>query len=183
VIERTPGEGAYARVEREHRWLLSGLPEAAVEPVEILDRYFRHSTLRLRQIRTGQSVVYKLGQKVREDPDRPSLVRLTNIYLTESEFDFMAQLEAAAVVKTRRHWPVGAVTLSVDEFSGSLSGLVLAELELPLRATDPKPPPGAVANVTEDDRFSGGHLAQLNPVEARELLEEVARMTGMTADP
>ena len=183
MIERTPGEGAYARVEREHRWLLSGLPEAALEPIEILDRYFRQSTLRLRQMRTGRSVVYKLGQKVREDPDRPGLVRLTNMYLTEPEFDFMAQLEAAVLVKTRRHWPVGGATLSVDEFSGSLYGLVLAELELPLAATDPKPPPGAVADVTEDDRFSGGHLALLNPAEARELLEEVVRMTGTTANP
>jgi hypothetical protein len=134
-------------------------------------------------MRTGRNVVYKLGQKVREDPDRPGLVRLTNIYLTESEFDFLAQLEAAAMVKVRRHWPVGAVTLSVDAFSGSLSGLVLAELELPLGATDPTPPPGAVADVTEDYRFSGGHLALLDPVEARALLEDVARMTDTTVDP
>ena len=178
MIGRSPGEGAYARVEREHRWLLSGVPEGAVEPVHILDRYFRQSTLRLRQMRTSRRVVYKLGQKVREDPDRPGLVHLTNIYLTEPEYDLMAQLEAAVLVKTRRHWPVGAVTLSVDEFSGSLYGLVLAELELPLEAPDPTPPPGAVADVTEDDRFSGGCLALMNPAEASELLEEVAGMTG-----
>ena len=64
-----------------------------------------------------------------------------------------------------------------------LYGLVLAELELSSGATDPEPPPGAVADVTEDDRFSGGNLALLNPAEARELLEEVARMTGTTANP
>jgi hypothetical protein len=181
VIERTPGEGAYARVEREHRWLLAGLPEGAGDPVEIVDRYFRQSTLRLRQLRTGQSIVYKLGQKVRDDPDRPGLVRLTNMYLTEPEFEFMEQLEAAVLVKTRRHWTVGGATLSVDHFRGSLHGLVLAELELPLEATSPKPPPSAIADVTEDDRFSGGHLALLNPTEAGDLLEEVAGMTGLPA--
>jgi CYTH domain-containing protein len=162
---------------------LAGLLEGAIEPVEILDRYFRQSTLRLRQMRFGLTIVYKLGQKVRDDPDRPGLVRLTNMYLTEPEFEFMAQLEGAVLVKTRRHWTVGDATLSVDEFSGSLHGLVLAELELPLEAADPKPPPSAVANVTEDDRFSGGQLALLSPTEARELLEVVAGMTGLSASP
>ena len=162
---------------------MPGLPEGVSEPVEILDRYLPRSTLRLRRMQTASTVVYKLGQKVRDDPARPFLVHLTNMYLTEPEFDFMAQLEAAVLVKTRRHWPVGGVTFSVDEFSGSLNGLVLAELELSLEVTDPEPPPGAVADVTEDDRFSGGHLALLNPAEARELLEEVARMRGRTANP
>jgi CYTH domain-containing protein len=127
--------------------------------------------------------VYKLGQKVRDDPDRPGLIRLTNMYLTEPEFELMAQLEAAVLVKTRRHWTAGGVTLSVDQFGGSLQGLVLAELEVLLEATDPEPPASAVADVAEDDRFSGGQLALLNPTEAKELLEGVAGMTELPASP
>jgi hypothetical protein len=162
---------------------LPGLPEGVAEPVEILDRYFRQSTLRLPRMRTGSTVVYKLGQKVRHDPDRPSLVHMTNMYLTEPEFEFMGQLEGAVSVKTRWHWTVDGTMLSVDQFGGSLNGLVLAERELSLEETASDPPPLAVADVTEDDRFSGGRLALLNPTEAKGLLESVTRMTGLPANP
>jgi CYTH domain-containing protein len=183
VIERTPGEGTYARIEREQRWLLPGLPEAVAEPVEILDKYFRQSTLRLRRMRNGSTVVYKLGQKVRHDPDRPSLVQMTNMYLTEPEFELMTQLEGAVLVKTRSHWTLGDTTLSVDQFGGSLEGLVLAELELTTEDADPSPPPLAVADVTEDDRFSGGRLALVTPREAKDLLKVVAGMTELPTSP
>jgi CYTH domain-containing protein len=129
-------------------------------------------------MRTGSTVVYKLGQKVRHDPHRPSYAHLTNMYLTETEFEFMEQLEGTELIKTRWQWIVGDTTLSVDQFAGSLDGLVLAELELALDDTALRPPPLAVADVTEDDRFSGGRLAILNPAEASVLLEAVARMTA-----
>jgi CYTH domain-containing protein len=183
VIERTPGAGSYAQIEREQRWLLSGLPEGVAEPVEILDRYFRQSTLRLRRMQTGSSVAYKLGQKVRLDPDRPSPVHMTNMYLTEPEFEFIGQLEGAILLKVRWHWTVGNTTISVDQFGGSLSGLVLAERELSPEEAVSDPPPLAIADVTEDDRFSGGRLALMNASEAQDLLESVTRMTGPLANP
>ena len=183
VIERTPGAGSYAQIEREQRWLLSGLPEGVAEPVEILDRYFRQSTLRLRRMRTDSSVVYKLGQKVRHDADRPSLVNMTNMYLTEPEFEFIGQLEGAILLKVRWHWTVSNTTISVDQFGGSLNGLVLAEREFSPEEAVSDPPPLAVADVTEDDRFSGGRLALMNPSEAQALLESVTRMTGLPANP
>ena len=68
MIERTPGQGPYRRVEREFRWVLRGLPDALGDPVEIVDTYVAHSTLRLREVRTTSAVVYKLGQKVRQTP-------------------------------------------------------------------------------------------------------------------
>jgi hypothetical protein len=34
-----PGEGAYARIEREQPWILRGLPRDVTEPVEIEDRF------------------------------------------------------------------------------------------------------------------------------------------------
>lgn len=183
VIERTPDAGSYAHIEREQRWLLSGLPEGVAHPVEILDRYFRQSTLRLRRMQTGSSVVYKLGQKVRHDLDRPSLVHKTNMYLTETEFEFIGQLEGAVLLKVRWHWTVGNTTISVDQFGGSLNGLVLAERELSPEETVSHRPPLTVADVTEDDRFSGGRLALMNPSEAQHLLESVTRMTGLPANP
>ena len=174
MIERTPGEGSYARTEREQRWLLRGLPDALTDPVEILDRYFVDSTLRLRRMRTDAATVYKLAQKVRPDPARPSLVHLTNMYLSEAEFEFLARLDGAALSKTRWRWRVDDTVFSVDQFGGSLGGLVLAEVELAPGAPAPLPPP-AVENVTEDDRFSGGRLAALSPSEAEGLLAQVLR--------
>lgn len=167
----------YARSEREQRWLLSGLPDEVVEPVEIHDRYLTRSTLRLRCMRSGAGAgagaAYKLGQKVRADPDSPERVSLTNMYLSEHEFDLLRQLEGATLHKTRWHWLIGAHTLSVDRFEGNLEGLILAEVEL--RDDDALlPAPGlAIADVTDEDRFSGGRLAQLSLDEAAALLASV----------
>jgi CYTH domain-containing protein len=183
VIERTPGAGLYARIEREQRWLLPGLPEGVSEPVEILDRYLPRSTLRLRRMQTASTVVYKLGQKVRDDPARPFLVHLTNMYLTEPEFELIGQLEGPVLVKTRWHWTLGETVLSVDQFGGFLNGLVLAEHEVSAGEVLSDPPPSSVRDVTEDDRFSGGRLALLNLGEAKALLESVTQEVDVAAKP
>ncbi|HEX4126714.1 MAG TPA: hypothetical protein VHX67_03960 [Acidimicrobiales bacterium] len=105
MLNRTPGSGAYARTEREQRWLLSELPEGVTESVEIQDRYFTGSTLRLRRMRSGSSsssdTVHKLGQKVRVSSDSPERVSLTNMYLTQDEFALLEQLDGASLTKTR----------------------------------------------------------------------------------
>jgi CYTH domain-containing protein len=180
MIERTPGRGTYARTECEKRWLLGSLPVDLADPVEILDRYFPRSTLRLRRMQSGSNVVYKLGQKVRHDPDVPSLASVTNVYLTEAEFDLVGQVDGATLSKTRWHWTVAQREFSVDQFGGPLGGLVLAEIEIALGAAEPAAPPLTLADVTDDDRFSGGRLASLGPSEAADLLALVA---GMTAPP
>jgi CYTH domain-containing protein len=182
VFERTPGRGRYAQSEREQRWLLRGLPDGLADPVEIVDKYLRASTLRLRSMRTRSTVVYKLGQKVRPNADRPSLVQMTNMYLTQPEFELLAHLEGAELCKTRWHWDLDGVLLTVDQFRGSLDGLVLAELELALEDARHPLPPFAIAEVTEDDRFSGGRLAWLDDSEAAELLAMVSNMTDLPTD-
>jgi CYTH domain-containing protein len=183
VIDRISGEGRYAVTEREQRWLLRRLPEGLTNPVEITDTYLRQSTLRLRRARDGSTVVHKLGQKVRHDPFRPSLVQLTNMYLTEQEFTQLARLKGGHVLtKTRWRWTVGAVVFSVDEFGAPLQGLVLAEIELDLGVPSPPRPPLAVADVTEDDRFSGGRLASLTSSKADGLMASVARLTDPHAE-
>ena len=82
MIDRTPGEGRYARVEREQRWVLRVLPDGRDQPVSIVDLYLRGTRLRLRRMQTEAGAVYKLGQKVRPDPDTPGVVKLTNMYLS-----------------------------------------------------------------------------------------------------
>ena len=174
-----PGEGRYARLEREQRWVLSGLPAGLNSPVAIEDRYIAGTRLRLRRMELGPVVIYKLAQKVREGPLSPEVVKLTNMYLSEEEFAAFSVLSAAVIVKTRWRGTLAGRAMAVDELSGSLSGLCLAEVEL--AAGEPRlgaGPEGAAADVTDDDRFSGGGLARATPEEARQLLVYVASLAG-----
>ncbi len=130
----------------------------------------------------GADVIYKLGQKVRPDPDRPEMVQLTNLYLSEQEYEVLTRLGGAEIRKVRRRSTgvgaaVGAGTghqVVVDEFGGPLTGLILAEIELrpdQARLAGSASPPLAVADVTDDDRFSGGALAGTAADELRVLLD------------
>jgi len=179
VLHRTPGSGAYARLEREQRWLLSGLPDDLVDRVDIQDRYLTGSTLRVRRMHSASGTVYKLGQKVRTIPDSPERVSLTNMYLSKHEFELLEQLGGASLHKSRWHWPTGDHLLSVDVFEGSLDGLILAEVEL--GEDDPLLPALGLAmvDVTGEDRFSGGRLAQLSTEEAADLLSGVAELVRL----
>jgi CYTH domain-containing protein len=163
--------------EREKRWVLRRLPDGATDPVDIFDKYLASSTLRLRRAQSASTVVYKLGQKVRHDPTDPSINQVTSMYLSRSEFELLGQVQGAAVSKTRWHWTVGESVFSVDQYGERLQGLVVAEIELPVDGVDPTTPPLTVADVTDDDRFSGGRLATLTRREAEDLLKAVATMT------
>jgi CYTH domain-containing protein len=145
VSERTAGEGRYARVEREQRWVLGALPDDLDRPVSIQDLYVTATRLRLRRMEDGAAVVYKLGQKVRPDPQTPETVHLTNMYLSEHEYATLAQLGGAEIRKTRWRWSPAAQTLAVDEFSGALTGLVLAEARSRRSRAGPRHPQTAPA--------------------------------------
>lgn len=170
MINRTAGQGRYAQLEREQRWVLARRPDELDRPVSILDLYIPGTRLRLRRMETGTDVVYKLGQKVRPTPDDPELVKLTNMYLSEPEYSTVARLGGAEIRKTRWRWMPGDRPLVVDVFEGPLTGLVLAERELGPDESRRDPPPLVVADVTNDDRFSGGTLATTTPAQLTALL-------------
>jgi len=157
--ERRPGSGRYAHWERERRFLMADLPDGLQDPREIADLYLVGTTLRLRRVQRDGSVDLKLTQKVRPDPSDPSAVRITNTYLTEAEFALLAGLGGRLLTKTRWTWPDSPY--AIDQFHGDLAGLVLAEVELEEDEVVPDPP-GALAEVTADDRFSGGSLASMS---------------------
>jgi CYTH domain-containing protein len=170
VISRTAGEGRYARTEREQRWLLRERPDDLDQPVSIVDLYIADSRLRLRRMEQDGVVVYKLGQKVRVSPQNPEMVKLTNFYLSEQEHATVARLGGAEIRKIRWRWSRPERPVVVDEFEGHLAGLILAELEL--QPDDPrmKSPPLALADVSDDDRFSGGTLARTSASELSSLM-------------
>jgi CYTH domain-containing protein len=170
MISRQPGEGRYAQLEREQRWLLQTLPSGVTNERIIVDHYWNGTTLRLRMIQGCGEVVYKLCQKVRCDVDNPELVNITNIYLSEGEFHALSVTPASIIVKTRWTLASNGVNFSVDEFKGRHSGLILAEVEL--READPRidTPEFALGEVTNTNEYSGGWLASASLEDLRRVI-------------
>jgi CYTH domain-containing protein len=155
----------YAHIERERRFLIDAVPAPwrHAVPRTIHDRYIAGTRLRLRKADApGEPTMWKLGQKVRFDPASPAQVAHTTIYLNQGEAACLAALPADEVTKVRWTIEVDGHLWSVDEFRERLAGLVLAEIDLGLDRQMPAAPPLDLrADVTGDDRFSGGRLARL----------------------
>jgi CYTH domain-containing protein len=155
-------EGKYARVERERRFLLAAPPpsSAVTDSRRITDRYLPGTRLRLRRIDylTSDACELKLTQKV--PANHPGYVQglITNTYLSAAEYDLLATLPAEVLSKTRLSVP----PLSIDVFDPPLHGLVLADAEFTTdeAATSFPRPPEAIAEVTDDVRFTGGSLVR-----------------------
>jgi CYTH domain-containing protein len=128
----------------------------------------------VRDPRTNKWVV-KFTQKFAPDPDDLSRTTITNTYLNPIEADTLAIFEANEIRKNRYHFEFEGRQFSVDMFLGDLFGLVLAEVsfdndhELESFA----PPPFALAEVTNNELFSGGRLSQLS---FADLKDELIRM-------
>lgn len=166
-------DGKYARVERERRFLLAAPPpEVATAPRRITDRYVTGTRLRLRRVehRDSGTLEYKFTQKI--PASRPGPVRglITNMYLSQEEYDRLAALPASELAKTRASVP----PLVVDVFDPPLDGLVLAEIEFGADDDGWKfsPPGYSVAEVTDDVRFTGGRLARTSRPELLAWLAE-----------
>lgn len=140
--------------------------------MSIIDRYLRGTRLRLRRMEDAGAVVYKLGQKVRTESDRPERNKLTTIYLSVEEYSVLGRLDGDDIGKTRWRWTGPGQPLAVDVFHGHLTGLILAECELTDLEPRRAPPPNAVAEVTDDDRFAGGTLARTTAREIGRLLTD-----------
>ena len=155
-------EGKYARVERERRFLLAAPPPASVLTAsrQITDRYLPGTRLRLRRVHHLDSGAceFKFTQKV--PADRPGFVQglITTTYLSPAEYDLLALLPAEVLSKRRHSIP----PLSIDIFDPPLHGLVLADAEFGTdqAAQSFPPPPAAIAEVTDDARFTGGSLVR-----------------------
>jgi CYTH domain-containing protein len=155
-------EGKYARIERERRFLLSGPPSpvSVTARRRITDRYLPGTRLRLRRIDYLDSgdCEFKFTQKV--PASRPGFIQglITNTYLSAAEYDLLASLPAAVLSKVRLSVP----PLSIDVFEPPLHGLIMADIEF---STDQDaqsflPPTAAIAEVTDDPRFTGGSLVR-----------------------
>ena len=178
MADRRPGEGRYAHVEREQRWLIHTVPAEVEHRASIIDRYVIGTRLRLRRVETPEEVVFKFGQKVRVNTADPGVVKLTNVYLSPEEYAVLAALPAAELHKTRWLAVAEGRTVAVDELHGRLTGIILGEVELADDDSLLACPPFAIKDVTSDDRFSGGALAFATDAAIDALVSEVRRASS-----
>lgn len=163
----SPGH-KYARIEWERRFILDHFPVGAVvtRVRRITDRYIEGTTLRLREQNDDQGrPVFKLTQKLRDKLVGARQGLITTMYLTKDEFNLLAKLPTKVLTKTRHSVP----PFGIDVFDGVLNGLILAEAEFnsAAEASALELPSFIVYEVSEDVRFTGGHLVTVS----REQLE------------
>jgi CYTH domain-containing protein len=171
-------DSRYARVARERRYLLQDLPEGltrADHHQQITDNYLTGTRLRIRKVREPRTNkwIVKFTQKFAPNPDDLSRTLITNTYLNAIEAETLGIFAANEIRKNRYPYEFEGRRVSVDMFLGDLFGLVLAEVSF---ETDEEmdnfaKPPWALAEVTNNEIFSGGRLSQLTFADVRREIE------------
>jgi CYTH domain-containing protein len=161
-------ESKYAHIERERRYLLDDLPEGmtrADHHLQITDNYITGTRLRIRKVRDPRSNkwVVKFTQKFAPNAGDLSRTVITNLYLNATEAETLSIFEANEIRKNRYYFEFEGRRFSVDMFLGDLFGLVLAEISFEADdELDRFPTPSfAIADVTNNELFSGGKLSEL----------------------
>lgn len=170
-----PAESKYARTERERRYLLQDLPDGLTRAdphLQITDNYITGTRLRIRKVRDPRTNKWtvKFTQKFAPNPTDFSRTIITNIYLNALEAETLAIFDANEIRKNRYSFEFEGRRFSVDMFLGDLFGLVLAEVSF---ETDEEldsfaKPTFAVAEVTNNQLFTGGKLCELTFSDIRE---------------
>jgi len=161
-------ESRYARIERERRYLLQDLPEGLTRAdphVQITDNYITGTRLRLRKVRDPRTNKWtvKFTQKFAPNPADLSRTIITNTYLNAAEYQVLSVFEANEIRKNRYAFEWEGRKFTIDMFLGDLFGLVLAEVSFETEAelaSFPKPP-FAIAEVTNNELFTGVKLCDL----------------------
>ncbi len=174
----------YAQIERERRWLLTTLPDSLQNSQnyqQIEDRYIINTPLRLRRMTaaSGQVTARKLTQKYQAADQTAYATTITNFYLDEASYTVLQTLPAKILRKRRYKLEDGRFQFSIDQFSGPLAGLILAEIEQPDMASllAIPHPTFAYREITEDFRFTGGNLVQLSAQQCQQLLQDCLPLT------
>lgn len=178
-------ESKYALVERERRYLLRDLPEGisrADDHVQITDNYITGTRLRIRKVREPRSNKWtvKFTQKFTPEPTDFSRTIITNTYLNATEAETLSMFNSNEIRKNRYYFEYEGRKFCVDMFLGDLFGLVLAEVSFESDEelqSYPKPP-FALADVTNNEIFTGGKLSQLTFAEIREEINKQGLLTS-----
>jgi CYTH domain-containing protein len=173
-------ESKYARIERERRYVLQDLPEGLtrVDPhLQITDNYITGTRLRLRKVREPRTNKWtiKFTQKFAPNPGDLARTIITNTYLNALEAETLSIFNGNEIRKNRYPFHFAGKDFAIDMFLGDLFGLVLAEVsfENDEDLDSFPPPPFVIADVTNNELFSGGKLSELK---FSDLREEIMRL-------
>lgn len=149
----------YARVEIERRWLvnLAAAGDLSVLPYrEIEDRYIEGSRLRLRRIDDpGKGATFKFAKKYGKGTALSEAI--TNLYLTEEEYQLLSVLPGRTIVK--RRYAIAGGALDIYHRLGEGLAVFEVEFEDEVSARLYEPPSFAIREVTGADEYSGAALA------------------------
>jgi CYTH domain-containing protein len=179
---KTEPQLKYGRIERERRFLLERFPTVTVVRIRrITDCYIEGTTLRLRQMsEEGSSAIFKLTQKIPARASGAQEALITTMYLTEDEFGVLENLSAKSVGRTLSKTRHSVPPFGIDVFEGTLEGLLLAEAEFDsaAEAAALALPSFLGAEVSRDNRFTGGRLARASRQEVQGWLLEYGIRLG-----
>lgn len=167
--------GKYAHPEVERKFLVAAIPPGSIFQADIIDHYIPKTTLRLRRMQTEHEVTFKFAQKLRPHPHDTRVILHTNFYLSEAEYVFLvATLPSHRLEKRRLRFHEATIPIAIDQFQGPLEGLVIAEVDFgPNGEPSSLPMPSfALAEVTDDERFTGARLAVTTRPQVQALLDE-----------
>jgi CYTH domain-containing protein len=139
--------------------------------VQITDNYITGTRLRIRKVRDPKTNKWtvKFTQKFAPDPGDLSRTIITNTYLTALEANTLSVFESNEIRKNRYYFDFEGRRFSIDMFLGDLLGLVLAETgfetDEEMRAF--QAPSFALADVTNNEIFTGGRLCDLTFADIR----------------
>ena len=177
-------QSKYSRIERERRYLLQDLPEGlnrAEHHQQITDSYITGTRLRIRKVRDPKTNkwIVKFTQKFAPDPNDLSRTIITNTYLNATETELLSVFEANEIRKNRYYFEYEDRKFSIDMFIGDLFGLVLAETSF---ETDEdleafSVPPFALADVTQNELFTGGKLSEMRFEDVRDAIQQSGILT------
>ena len=178
----------YACVELERRYLLNELPEGlnrADHHLQITDNYITGTRLRIRKIRDPKTNKWtvKFTQKFAPDSTDLSRTLITNIYLNALEAETLSIFEANEIRKNRYYFDFAGRHFSIDLFLGDLLGLILSETsfetdeEMRAFAT----PSFALADVTNNETFTGGKLCELTFADIRAEVQRSGLLKSQSA--
>jgi CYTH domain-containing protein len=174
--------GKYSCLETECRYLLKEIPDDLLETTSgwlITDRYFPNTRLRLRHMKSvsRNENIFKLTQKYRSETQNVYETTITNMYLTEEEYNHLEPLEAKIIQKKRYPYNVQNHHFSIDIFVGRHQGLILAEREFKEESewSEIAVPVFGLKDVTDDPFFTGGNLVMMTDEEFTQGLSQRIR--------
>ncbi len=143
---------------------------------QITDNYITNTRMRLRKSRwpSTNEWTLKLTQKHTPEPPDFSRTLITSIYLNELEYEVFSVFEGNELRKNRYPYEYEKRMFGVDVFLGDLRSLILAEVEFESdeEMVNAPAPAFSVADVSRDERFTGGRLAVYSAEELRGMLEQ-----------